>query len=297
MRAVEPFRVVLPFLRSLAVHASVLAALFAPALARTQDAPLAGPGLEGVAVRIAVTDRTTQVPIPAVRVILRTTAGDTEFTWQGATDETGALVTPRLLPGEYRAEFRALGFAEFLQPIRLDGEGRLDVAVGLVPEAIELPGVLVSVHRDARLEREGFYQRQDRGSGYFLTRADIDLRNPTRTSDLLMGIPGARVSSARLGQPGGAITLRDGCVPTVVLNGGPISMPISLDELVNLHDVEAVEIYHGSAGPVQFTQFASCGTIVVWTRERSAVQYPQPVTWRRILGVGFFLGFVFLATR
>jgi hypothetical protein len=167
----------------------------------------------------------------------------------------------------------------------------------MVPNAVELEPLIVTVRRDSRLEREGFYQRQERGGGYFLTRADIDLRRPSRTSDLLMGIPGARVSSATLGQPGGGITLRDGCIPTIVMNATPITIPISLDELVNVQDIEALEIYHGATSPVQFAQFTTCGTIVVWLRERSAVEFGRPVTWRRLVGVAAVLGFALLATR
>ncbi len=284
--------------RSLPLGLLAAALLCAPRIAEAQaGVPLADRQSSGVQVRVAVTDRTTLVPLSTVQVVLRLSTGDSELVWEGTTADNGVLVTPRLLLGEYTLELASLGFADFSQPLVLDEVGNVDVSVAMVPEALALEPLIVTVRRDSQLERQGFYERQERGAGYFLTRADIDLRNPSRTSDLMMGIPGARVSSARLGQPGGAVTLRGGCVPTVVLNGGPITIPISLDELVNVHDIEAMEIYHGATGPVQFAQFTTCGTIVVWLRERSAVQHPGASGWRRLIGLGAVLGFFVFAMR
>ncbi|MFW6202526.1 MAG: hypothetical protein ACOC8B_08100 [Gemmatimonadota bacterium] len=54
----------------------------------------------------------------------------------------------------------------------------------------------VTVDRNRRwLERTGFYRRMESGVGYFMTRDEIEQRNPRVLSDLMRPIPDVRVVS------------------------------------------------------------------------------------------------------
>jgi hypothetical protein len=58
------------------------------------------------------------------------------------------------------------------------------------------------------------------------------------------------------------------CTPPVFLDGIPVMSDGDLDALVLLRDVEAVEVYRGSAElPLQYGgSNGACGAIVIWTK-------------------------------
>jgi hypothetical protein len=104
------------------------------------------------------------------------------------------------------------------------------------------------------------------------------------------------VIPARAGQPAALVLLRNDCVPLIVLDGNPISNAIRLDELLHVADIEAIEVYHGSSAPMQYSQFTTCGTIMVWTRETRLLE-GSPFSWRRLLAAGALVGVLFLISR
>ncbi len=67
---------------------------------------------------------------------------------------------------------------------------------------------------------------------------------------------------------------RGKCNPSVVLDGvllqpgGTASGGLSLDDLVNPFNIEALEVYPGPEGvPVQYSGYLSpCGAILVWSK-------------------------------
>jgi outer membrane cobalamin receptor len=128
------------------------------------------------------------------------------------------------------------------------------------------------------LEDAGFYRRKRIGFGHFLTRAEIDRRDPLIMSDLLHDMPGVRVTC--VGARSCNITMRAAttmffrgkCEPSIVLDGvllraGGVGSrgDLSLDALIDPFDVEAIEVYPGPEGvPVQYV--SPCGAIIVWSR-------------------------------
>jgi hypothetical protein len=157
-----------------------------------------------------------------------------------------------------------------------------------------MEAIIVTGSRRSRLDASGFYDRlQHGGFGYLMTRADIEQRNPHRVADLFYSIPGAQVvQPARFGQSH-QIRLRGGCTPRLVLDGIAVSMPGAVDDVLNVNDLEALEVYPGIAGPIQYLG-GTCGTIMAWTREGVG---GSPLTWKRVLAAAGFVGLAVLLAR
>jgi hypothetical protein len=117
---------------------------------------------------------------------------------------------------------------------------------------------------------EQFEARRKMGAGYFVTRADIERRQPNLLSDYMRMVPGVRIVTLDNGHTGlrFARNPRGNCPPQYFVDGIATSN-FDIDEVLP-GDVEGVELYAGSAGvPPQFNRFfgtSICGTILIWTR-------------------------------
>jgi outer membrane receptor for monomeric catechols len=108
------------------------------------------------------------------------------------------------------------------------------------------------------------------GIGHFITRFEIEKRDPMTLSDMLRMVPGTRLytgengrTTLRFARSGGA-----NCPPQFFVDG--ISAAgFTVDEMPP-GDVEGIELYSGSAGlPPEFNRLRgtpNCGTVVIWTR-------------------------------
>ena len=205
-------------------------------------------------------------PIPGVEVRLQgSTNGYTR------TNDSGGFRLPGLPAGAVNVSARRLGFAPASMDVNLR-PGHIDsLVLSLTATVASLEGVLVEDEYDARSHRmlAGFWDRRSRGFGSFITRDEIEKRDPHDFVDLVRMVPSIQVQSrngrkvVRLGRG----TNRD-CPPQYWVDGLRIE-GASPDEFVP-QDVEAVEVYAGPATiPPQFTaRFNSytCGAIVIWTR-------------------------------
>ncbi|MEE4382073.1 MAG: hypothetical protein V2J02_08780, partial [Pseudomonadales bacterium] len=126
--------------------------------------------------------------------------------------------------------------------------------------------------------------RKDRGLGHFIEREEIERRVPTRATDILRGTPAIRLADIGGGRRDVRLnvqtTFGNDCEPRIFVDGmlargrGVVELDEksaperSLDFLVNITDVEAIEVYaRTSAVPAQYGGLdTACGVIVVWTR-------------------------------
>lgn len=152
------------------------------------------------------------------------------------------------------------------------------------PRSVALPGVRATATPAPRTrELREFYARVERGSGRYITRAQIDLQKPLRLTDLFRAIPSLSLTSTAIGEraqmtdnvsagssrdrgPDGECAIQyfvDG-TPFEASHGGMIGIDLRPSE------VEGIEIYRNSATvPARFRRTgASCGTILIWKRER-----------------------------
>ena len=165
---------------------------------------------------------------------------------------------------------RALG----MQPMTLPGDEfaapPTAVAVTMDEAGRRLAGVDVrATGRRARWLDE-FDARKKAGLGSFVTRAEIDRRNPSQSYQMLFGVPGVQVDS----RTGRARSLYPGslgaCEMTYWVDGvryaeGAGATPLTL---IPPTEIEAMEVYPRASGvPAEFGGSQSaCGVILIWTR-------------------------------
>ena len=242
---------------------------------------------------------------PVTRLVGRVVDNRTNEAVAGATVRLGAMTATTDVRGWFaleapaveRAELRiaSIGYAARTDSVGLELNRTNEVIVRLTAQPIELPAISVTV-RSAWLERNGVYERMHHSglSGHWITRADIEKRNPTFLTDLLRDVPGAKMHRHPEGQFGLAgrqivrfsrmegsglrasglpkVMELPGCQPLLYLDGRRHYDRVErgyqiIDDfnVVNPVALEAVEIYVGGNAPIEFRN-ESCGVILLWTR-------------------------------
>lgn len=201
------------------------------------------------------------------------------------TNAQGEFRLTNVPAGTVTVAVRRLGFIPTVASIVIAVNEAAVMTVIVAPLAQSLATVIV--RGDRRFEDHGrlagFYQRRARSSGgHFITREQIDQRNPAQVTDLLRSVPGARIYSSTFSNVVRFRGMR--CAPLVWLDGFPATAgEFDLDAL-NPYIIEAIEVYLGVATvPPEFRWVrggGSCGAIVIWTgfeeRRRKARQAAIP---------------------
>jgi hypothetical protein len=217
------------------------------------------------------------------------------------TDAQGRARTGPLAPGEYPVSLThaAVGVLRGTATVganagdvEVRAEGgpppRLRVRVNRV---VAMAGVEArSAARSRGLDIQGFYERQARGQGLFLTDSVIQARRTARVTDVLRGVEGVRVM--RYDPPGQSRGLNvdveyrivSARGSTGISRSGPCYMDVYVDgqlaqagdhpetarnlDQVALRDVQAMEVYRGAAEvPTEYRgSSSSCGVVLLWTR-------------------------------
>ena len=196
---------------------------------------------------------------------------NTNYRAESGTDGRFELVG--LPTGPVEVIVRRLGFSPAKIPLEL-GSGELrDIRVLLSPVATMIDSIAVTAEAPA-IEKAygGFEMRKSRGFGTFITREQIEKKNPRVTTDLFRTVSGVKL-------------LRESGTPTVVSTrlGTLAYCPVryfidganyplygqSIDIMVQVADIGAIEVYPGGATvPPQFGgRESACGVIAIWTRQ------------------------------
>jgi len=191
----------------------------------------------------------------------------------GVTDASGVVRLAGVRLGVQAVEVRRLGYATRFAMARLEPGQAAALTLSLDVQAIPVAELRVPVperpRRSTYLERMGFERRRAAGTGTFITRADLERRNPRFLSDALRSVAGVAILPSRMG--GGHATMgRTGgarCPIQYYVDGVLIGPGFNVDDMV-ASDVEGLEIYRGgSEVPAEFNRrSAMCGVIVIWTR-------------------------------
>lgn len=199
--------------------------------------------------------------VPEAQVYLRSAQ-------RGAmTDSTGKFRLADLPPGRDTLVIRYVGFDPKSTTIDL-APRRVTRATFILSETVfEVADIQVDVRRLNTRDR-AIRDRIKRGHGAYVTREDIQERQPELLSDMLRGIPRVDVRPYR-GNNFQKILLGRGtmaCEPQYYVDG-TLRNDFTLDRLAP-EEIDVIEIYRSPAEvPVQFKMDMSrCGTIVVWTR-------------------------------
>ena len=232
---------------------------------------LACPGLPAQTVEGRLLELGSDQPIILAQVFLLTVGG--EIADQTFTDERGFFSLSAREAGSFFVQAERIGYEARVDGVFDLGEGGvLSVEFRLPRNPVALDTLHVSAERrSARLVLLGFYDRMKYGFGKFLTPEEIARRSVFGATDLLRNIPRVRIRQRQFG--GSEVLIRSSrglCSPNVVIDGNVVfwGQPARLDEVVQPHEIEAIEVYRGGAEiPLQFGGASStCGAILIWTR-------------------------------
>jgi Carboxypeptidase regulatory-like domain len=258
-------------MRLLALAALLPLAL--PAAAQAQRAPARAPGS---VLLLQVRDEQGR-PLSDAQVVV---AGVNR---SGRSDATGEAFVNQIPEGNRLVELTRPGYGQVRVAADFAGTDTVRREVRMTPQPVELEGVVAtSWGRSMRLRRNGFYDRQRRGMGAYMTSDRIELLHPLRTVDIFRYMRGFLVRQTSsgpivVGTRGNGIGNAD-CMPTVYVDGTAMvsqSKKTQHDaiDMIRPDDLLAVEAYPGPATiPAEYNPLGSaCGVILFWTRGGSGV--------------------------
>jgi hypothetical protein len=233
------------------------------AIAQTPSIAVAG------VVRDSVGARLGRVTVDVVGI--QDNTGRTE------SDASGAYRIAVAEIGTVRLIARRIGYAPDTMSVVLVA-GATAHADFVMKQAVQpLPGETVVAN--PMLGKMGaFNRRRSRGVGAFVTRADIEQRQPGRISELLRYIPGVGVTQESAGDPDPVHMQRSmssvirSCSVQLYVDGHPY-LNGSVDDF-SPGSIEGVEIYRSASEiPADFRSHdAACGVISLWTRDPEAAR-------------------------
>jgi hypothetical protein len=193
-----------------------------------------------------------------------------------STDETGEARLGGVPQGNRLVEVRRQGYGWRRVAADFMGGDTVRRQVTMTPAPIELEGITVtSWGRNMRLMRSGFYDRQRRGLGAFMTRQRLDEIRPAHTIDAFRYVRGFLV------RPVGPYDVVEstrgiglhGCIPGVYIDGQQMFIRDIRDQadalnMVSPDDIDAIEAYQGAASiPAEYNPLGNaCGVLLIWTR-------------------------------
>lgn len=226
-----------------------------------------------------VLDDQTGNPVPGVDLVVRN-AYD-QYLSRAVSDSLGRFSFRVYRTRAVRIYAARIGYERTGTPLLyFDGNEFFEVKLHMDPEAVVLAPLEVVARSSVAGSPVlvGFRERLISGMGRYITRADIERRRPMYVTDMLVEIPGVRLSSSGRGSRRVVQMARsDAMMCTVQLfvdgrymNRGMSDLldQVSIDDFVEPASVEGIEIYRGlsTIPPEFFTPEAKCGVIAVWTR-------------------------------
>lgn len=239
-------------------------------------------------------------PVTQQRVATKSDSAG-RYTFCGIPD--GVRLTLRAVAGEKRVPaMTVLLPANEVTVVDLFA-GRPAVVAAVEPTKVETPVATVAdvpVDPRSRLTRD-FERRRRRGTGTFLSRAQIEKSHVSRLTDLLRSMPGVQVitddhgvtmvelrhakrilvqSSPTVGPPPTDSTGRrvdpstvpsqasiQRCPAAFLLDGLAIDGASGIDTQLRPEDVEGIEVYSGGQVPIELgARHSECGVVMIWTR-------------------------------
>jgi len=197
------------------------------------------------------------------------------------SDEGGGFTISAPGPGVYLIRAEAFSYHTIEDgPVELAAGDTARVEFFILPKPEELDPLVVAAKRtDFQLRTAGFYRRQERGMGQYITREDIDDIRPHDVGSLLVwgslgvmlrpGPGGYMIPAFPAGRSSTVANSVGWCYPMYYVDGLPDTGIV--DEggfLIHPNHIAAVEVYSTRAEtPAQYRDpRASCGTILIWSR-------------------------------
>ena len=152
---------------------------------------------------------------------------------------------------------------------------RLFIELEVTPISME-PIIKIDEKIDPQLERIGFYQRKEEGSGYCYTKEDIEQTSVHQISDFFNRIPGIVVGKSGFSSYITSTRYKNSSIKkdyipiSVYIDGAKLYMDSSTQIDINIVDpqhIKAIEVYPSSArAPAIYGGMADAGgVILIWT--------------------------------
>lgn len=231
-------------------------------------------------IRGKIIDATTDEPVKDALIFLMPKKD--RISDMQTSDSLGFFYFNNVLHKSFYIKTDRLGYVDFtFGKLIMPLNDTLSITINLEPVPFTMKEVSVIADKpdldyNRFLDRIGFYFRKEQGWGKFLTRKDIDKRNPHYTSEMLRGIPGVIISNGNifsirtrgLGRPTPMQVYVDGALissPTMS-DGSTVFTPI---DIISPISISAVEVYRNFIhAPPQYRRFGSIGgVILIWTGE------------------------------
>jgi len=235
--------------------AAVLLAAVFPSAAAGQSAQLT----------ITVRDSATGDPIRNAQV------GIGGMEQSARTNGQGVARISRIPAGNRLVSVSRLGYEPVRIPVEFGGEA-VERTVQLVADPVRVRGVTATGEaRDPALDLRGFYERQQHGTGAFMTADRIEELRPNRTVDLFRHLRGMRVKYDRVRGEYYVVSGRGGAggdcgPPEIYLDGARVGFRANTFTFIEPELIAGIEAYSGPATlPVQYRSNAACGVVLIWT--------------------------------
>ncbi len=240
-----------------------------------------------------VLEHETGAPLAGAAVSLASGPGGTRGVGTRVTGQQGEFLFQNVPPGTYRLRVDLFGYRSLQNTLRVASSSDVGLVLELSVSPVELEPIVIVVPRRRPDYLQGFESRRLSIPGTFITREDIEERNPNMVSDLFRMVPGARVVPVH--PYGYGVLLRGGCRPDIWVDGVKTVGDIGIDQFLIPMDVEAIEVYRGVELPAQFGT-NPCGAVVVWTRVPQRAEN-QGSFWKRLAFAAAFVTMALLLTR
>ncbi len=184
----------------------------------------------------------------------------------------GKFSVPDARPGTRMIEVRAVGYYPERRAVDVvDGAPYLEVVLTGLRQVLDTVRVNATRMQSAHLA--GFDERRRRGTGRFLTAADIQRRAPVATSDLFRSFGGVRFERGPMGETYIHVrSMRDEmCAPDVYVNGlylGQVTAE-AIDDIAKPREIAGIEVHTGVLVPAEYSRGMAgegCGVLLIWTR-------------------------------
>jgi hypothetical protein len=114
---------------------------------------------------------------------------------QSLSDDRGRFALANVPPGAQRLEVTHLAFGTHTDSVRVPPDSTLQLTVSMTAAAIALEPLTVTAERQPLTPGlAGFYDRMDRGIGFFITKQQILGRQARSMNEVLRAVPGLTVT-------------------------------------------------------------------------------------------------------
>lgn len=241
---------------------------------------------EHVRVMGRVVEAQSGTPISGVRLTFRNQQD--RFLRSATTDDAGHFEVLLQRTQAVKILATRIGYQNNATPLlHFDGHQFYQLEIRLDPDALLLAPLEVIARggADRSPVLANYHRRLESGTGYYITRSDVETRNAMFVTDLLREVPGLVLSSSGGGSRRTVQMSRTGrdCPVQIYVDGllltrsvqtgnGPSSDVFVIDDVVSPGAIEGIEVYRGlSTVPAEFLgPGASCGVVAIWTRRGSS---------------------------